>query len=218
MNWELAIAELQELLSDSAELLLERQRASGLNLPLDTIQNKLTANIAVLRKRVAAQEQELSNAEGSPVTPANAMALKEWEKNILDINSQIDRLERSVDGCQAGPLFGNASDELQGLNDGIGSSDLIQLQTRMMQNQDTHLDELSKTIARQKEIGVLLGDELEYHVELLEQTEMGVDAAQQRIRGANQRADSVLQHEEGDSRLTYVIVALSLVLLVVIIY
>jgi hypothetical protein len=59
--------------------------------------------------------------------------------------------------------------------------------------QDRQLDELSRVIGRQKEIGLTISDELDYQVDLLQQTEERIDDTDQRLARARRRLDQVLK-------------------------
>lgn len=68
---------------------------------------------------------------------------------------------------------------------------ILQLQQRIIDDQDQDLDHLSDAIRRQRELGVLIGDELETHVQLIDETEDMVDRTDERLRQAKKKLDYV---------------------------
>lgn len=57
--------------------------------------------------------------------------------------------------------------------------------------QDTHLDTLSSSIQRQREISMHIGSELDVHQGLLEDLEVGIDRTASNLGGARRRLDRV---------------------------
>lgn len=54
----------------------------------------------------------------------------------------------------------------------------------MLSDQDQDLDRLNETIIRQQELGLMIGEELDYHIELLTDTEDMVDRTDGRLNRA----------------------------------
>ncbi|KAI9010962.1 hypothetical protein CLU79DRAFT_806053 [Phycomyces nitens] len=63
--------------------------------------------------------------------------------------------------------------------------------SHMLSNQDDDLDQLSLVIGRHRELGLLIGDELESHAQLIDETETMVDRTDARLRKAKKRLDYV---------------------------
>ncbi|RHZ44799.1 hypothetical protein Glove_709g63 [Diversispora epigaea] len=59
--------------------------------------------------------------------------------------------------------------------DDLDNSQVLQLQERIITDQDQNLDRLDAAIGRQRELGLRIGEELDYHIELLADTEDMVD-------------------------------------------
>lgn len=68
---------------------------------------------------------------------------------------------------------------------------ILQLQQRIMDDQDQDLDHLSSAIRRQRDLGLLIGDELETHAQLIDETEEMVDRTDERLRQAKKKLDYV---------------------------
>ena len=58
-------------------------------------------------------------------------------------------------------------------------------------DQDERLNLLSSSIGRQNHLSVQIGDELDVHSELLEDTDAAMDRTQQRLNRAKKRLDRV---------------------------
>jgi hypothetical protein len=69
--------------------------------------------------------------------------------------------------------------------------------------QDNHLDQLSGAITRQKEIGLLISEELDLHADLLDTAETTVEVVNRRLLGARQRLDAVSKHAKDKSELSF---------------
>ncbi|KAI7858138.1 hypothetical protein BDC45DRAFT_434601 [Circinella umbellata] len=61
----------------------------------------------------------------------------------------------------------------------------------MSPEQDDNLDDLSDAIRRQRELGLMIGDELETHVQLLDETGEMVDRTDARLKRAKKKLDYV---------------------------
>ncbi|KAI9257375.1 hypothetical protein BDA99DRAFT_516276 [Phascolomyces articulosus] len=69
--------------------------------------------------------------------------------------------------------------------------------------QDDNLDELSDAIRRQRELGLMIGDELETHVQLIDETEEMVDRTDARLKKAKKKLDYVGRKMKENSKLKW---------------
>lgn len=74
------------------------------------------------------------------------------------------------------------------------------LTTFLFVDQDTDLDHLSDAIRRQRELGLLIGDELEVHAQLIDETEEMVDRTDERLRQAKKKLDYVGRKVKDNSK------------------
>ena len=58
-------------------------------------------------------------------------------------------------------------------------------------DQDTNLDHLSDAIRRQRELGLLIGDELDTHAQLIDETHEMVDRTDARLQKARKKLNYV---------------------------
>ncbi|KAJ7472274.1 syntaxin-like protein [Mycena galericulata] len=100
---------------------------------------------------------------------------------------------------------------------------LLQTQRQMMDHQDTHLDLLSHSINRQRDISLQINDELDVHTGLLEELDTDFSHTETILSGARRRLDRVAQGAKNNGAIDHslgsavTIGALILVLLVLII-
>ncbi len=77
---------------------------------------------------------------------------------------------------------------------------LLQTQRQLMDEQDVHLDRLSHSINRQRDLSIQIGDELEVHTGLLEGLDHDLDGTDSRMRGARRRLDRVARGAKENSK------------------
>ncbi|KAI9257654.1 hypothetical protein BY458DRAFT_492274 [Sporodiniella umbellata] len=82
----------------------------------------------------------------------------------------------------------------------LENGQILQLQQRIMDDQDQDLDDLSEAIRRQRELGLLIGDELESHAILIDETEGMVDRTDQRLKKAKKKLDYVGRKVKDNSK------------------
>jgi hypothetical protein len=76
----------------------------------------------------------------------------------------------------------------------------LRLSGVILLDQDRNLDVLSEAVGRQRELGLLIGDELESHVELIEETDEMVDRTDTRLRNAQKRLNYVGRRVKDNSK------------------
>ncbi|KAI8820158.1 uncharacterized protein EV422DRAFT_81049 [Fimicolochytrium jonesii] len=237
--WEKQQLTLTLLGEDISALILEKKHATRAGLDTSEQDGKIKRHLATMKDGIGRLEQSLSEAEdagGRDVTE-----LRRWEESVLQLSQTHDRLDvmsRGEDGAHllakkellARPSSGNSAkgktvrftEPFDGTesNDGIemdaGSS--LQLHQRIMDDQDNQLDELAETIGRQKQIGLMINDELDLHVDLLEETETRVDNTHRRLQGAGRRLEQVLLSGSRNSKgNTLICILVGILILVIVI-
>lgn len=128
--------------------------------------------------------------------------LKAWETELLASSKQYDRLTKAPEVSKNKKLKPSivpkplpktiVETPLIDLENG----EILQHQNRVIDDQDTLLDQLSFVIARQKQIGVAIGNELELQVELLDETDMRVNRTQERMRYAARSMGRMMESSE----------------------
>lgn len=69
-----------------------------------------------------------------------------------------------------------------------------------MDDQDQDLDHLSLAISRQRELGTLIGEELETHAQIIDETEVLVDGTDHRLRQAQKKLNYVNRKIKDNSK------------------
>ncbi|KAI8090152.1 uncharacterized protein B0P05DRAFT_529570 [Gilbertella persicaria] len=99
--------------------------------------------------------------------------------------------------------------------DDVENGQILQLQQRIIDDQDQDLDHLSETIRRQRELGLLIGDELETHAQLIDETEDMVDRTDERLRQARKKLDYV-NRKIKDNKSVCIVIALIIVFFILV--
>lgn len=74
---------------------------------------------------------------------------------------------------------------------GYTDEEMLQMQHQMMNDQDVHLDRLSQSINRQRDLSLQINDELDVHTGLLEELDHELDHTGSRLSGARRSLDRV---------------------------
>ncbi|CAG8630616.1 3033_t:CDS:2 [Paraglomus brasilianum] len=198
-------AVLIALADDTLLTISERNRCKSENIDHESHDITIQKNFERLRNGIKTLERDLSAAEESG--SLSSKELKEREDNLIRLTKQVESLESLMgenhDISARELLLGlNASTEPRKTKtvrfsdqivepDELDNSQVLQLQQRIIQDQDADLDRLDVAIGRQREIGLRIGEELDYHVELLEDTESLVDRTDSRLNKAKRNLGKV---------------------------
>ncbi|KAI0051543.1 hypothetical protein FA95DRAFT_1485286 [Auriscalpium vulgare] len=100
---------------------------------------------------------------------------------------------------------------------GMHPSILLQEQRRQMDTQDDHLDHLSRSINRQRDISLQINDELDVHTGLLEGLDVDLENTSGRLGGARRQLDRVAKGaKEHGSTMTIALLILVLLVLIIV--
>jgi len=105
--------------------------------------------------------------------------------------------------------------EANSLYSHLGNSQILELQQRTFEDQDRNLVLLSQSVGRQRELGYLIGDELDRHVGLLDETDAAINATDAHLTRAHSRLKR-LAHHNRRHQLCGIILGLILALFVLI--
>ena len=81
------------------------------------------------------------------------------------------------------------------------TDEMLQTQRQIMDQQDVHLDDLSQSINRQRDLSLQINDELDVHTGLLEEMDQELDHTAGRLSRARQRLDRVAKGAKENSML-----------------
>ncbi|GAA5853202.1 hypothetical protein JCM8547_000240 [Rhodosporidiobolus lusitaniae] len=96
------------------------------------------------------------------------------------------------------------------------NSEVLQMQQRMMEDQDHQLDSLSSAISRQHALSLRVAEELELHSSLLDDTDEALDRTENNLRRASGRLDDFTRRAR-DTGSTGLIVGLIILLVILIV-
>jgi regulator of vacuolar morphogenesis len=130
---------------------------------------------------------------------ANAKKEKEGLDNLLSAMAQKSKLDSAVASLQekqnlvgtkpkpGGRILGKETAETKELD----NSGVLQLQKQKMADQDMDVEELRKIVARQRELGITINQELEVQNEMLRMVDEDVDRVQGKINIAKKRVGKI---------------------------
>ncbi|OBZ86250.1 Syntaxin-51 [Choanephora cucurbitarum] len=199
------LSRLDLLADNTLSIVFERNRLKELKLNVDKYENNINKNLTQLREGINQLEQQLSEQEQS-----GAKNTKADEDKLIQIQVKVDKLDALFglkdDSDARAILLGdkrgkNTNVKFTSIDmDSMDNGHILQLQQRIMDDQDQDLDHLSDAIRRQRELGLLIGDELETHAQLIDETEEMVDRTDERLRQAKKRLDHVNRKIKDNSK------------------
>ncbi|KAL8949644.1 MAG: hypothetical protein Q9222_004269 [Ikaeria aurantiellina] len=87
----------------------------------------------------------------------------------------------------------------------------------VLREQDEQLDRLGDSIGRQRELSMQIGDELDDHVQMLEEVEGHVDRHQTTLDGARRSLGNVARKARDNKQLTIILVLIMILIIVILI-
>ncbi|CAG8532911.1 28_t:CDS:2 [Ambispora leptoticha] len=209
---------LTVLADNTLVTIYERKRCKSENINHDSHDIIINKNLVKLRSGIKELEQELSLAEET--RSLSSQDLREKEDTLIKLTKQVEKLEALMGesndisarellldlNSSIEPSGGKSkkksvrfTDPIAELNE-FDDHQVLQLQQRIMSEQDEDLDRLDEAVGRQRELGILIGEELDYHVELLTETEHAVDNTEGRLASARRRLNRVSKQAKEQGR------------------
>ncbi|RDX54451.1 hypothetical protein OH76DRAFT_962955 [Lentinus brumalis] len=210
-----SLAKLTSLSTQTLSLLLERQRLQSLpNAPsLHTPQivknlQQLRTGILDLEEREGVSEatrllrSQHERMRGMLGTEADTMGVQRCEElKPLTMNADASSSTVSVSSPPAAPSPAPPPPRISGEHNyapytddpeaGYSSEEMVLQQRNIMDDQDVHLDELSRSINRQRDLSLQINDELDVHTGLLEGLDYDMDRTGSNLTSARRRLDRV---------------------------
>ncbi|CAO3665273.1 unnamed protein product [Rhizopus stolonifer] len=183
------LSRLDLLADNTLSVIFERNRLKELKLD---VKNQ---GIQQLERELSVQEQTNTTKD-----------TKGDEDKLIALQLKVDRLDALL-GNQNDPttrnlLLGNNNKARFNPIDSthLENGQILQLQQRIMDDQDQDLDGLSDAIRRQRELGLSIGDELESHAILIDETEEMVNCTDEKLRKAKKKLDHVGRKVKDNSK------------------
>ncbi|CCM04358.1 uncharacterized protein FIBRA_06530 [Fibroporia radiculosa] len=231
-----SLARLTSLSTQTLSLLLERQRlqtlanpnASSLHIPqIARNMQQLNSGVLELEERegrtdaVKLLRSQYERMRGMLGQEGEAAGVQSFEDLVSSPSTSSLSSKPSspappppISDKESEPSFAPYTDDPEA---GYPSSEeMLQAQRQMMDEQDVHLDRLSQSIGRQRDISLQINDELDVHTGLLEGLDHDLDRTDGRLSGARRHLDRVAKGAK-DNGSTVMIAILILVLLILII-
>ncbi|KAI0288300.1 hypothetical protein BC826DRAFT_1038970 [Russula brevipes] len=228
----MSLVKLTALSTQTLSLLLERQRlqslssdaaAGGTNSSLHLPQ--ITRNLAQLRLGIV--ELESTGDYNEAVTLLRNQHVR--MRGMVGLDAVVEPLPEPIatqeDGIPGAEkpentwpsvgkqVFTPYTDDPEAGTDPVF---VLQEQQRLMDDQDAHLDSLSHSITRQRDLSVQINDELEMHTGLLEEFDHDLDDTGNRLGRARRRLGRVATSaKEHGSALTIGLLILVLLILII---
>ncbi|RCH87859.1 hypothetical protein CU098_009674, partial [Rhizopus stolonifer] len=214
------LSRLDLLADNTLPIVFERNRLKELKLNVDKYEANVNKNLTQLREGIQVLEQQLSEQEQT-----GAKNTKSDEDKLIQLQVKVDKLDALFGLKEASDarkiLLGdkrgkNTSVKFTSIDmDDVENGQILQLQQRIIDDQDQDLDHLSETIRRQRELGLLIGDELETHAQLIDETEDMVDRTDERLRQARKKLDYV-NRKIKDNKSVCIVIALIIVFFILV--
>ncbi|KAF9978175.1 hypothetical protein BGZ73_003556 [Actinomortierella ambigua] len=219
------------LLGDSTLVTIyERNRCKANGLGHESQDKTINKNLSRLKEGIQELEADLSRSEEEGAL--SSKELKEREDTLISLQQQVEKLEalfQDQDNSNAREiLMGRTQTTVTRTStrtvrfsdtvvetDDLDNTQMLQLQQRIVEDQDAHLDRLSESLGRQQEVGLMIGEELDSHVVLLDESEHLVDRTAQRLGHAGKRLANVVRKTKGCGS-WLIILALVIILVIVI--
>lgn len=87
----------------------------------------------------------------------------------------------------------------------------------VLRDQDEQLDRLGDSIGRQRELSIQIGDELDDHIQMLDDVEHHVDRHQTTLDGARKRLATITRKAKENMQLTIILILICVLVLLIII-
>ncbi|KAG0246124.1 hypothetical protein BGX31_004313 [Mortierella sp. GBA43] len=201
------------LIADSTLVTVyERNRCKANGLTFTSQDKVIEKNMPRLREGLKQLEAELSQAEQEGSLPSKELASR--EDTLIKLQQQLEKLEALLQDRDDA----DARAVLLGLNqnstrhtrskivrfsenevevDHLDSTQMLQLQQRIMDDQDQNLDRLSQSLGRQREIGLVITDELDTQIDMLDDTEHLVDRTAHHLGTARRQLNRIAEKTKG---------------------
>ncbi|KAK0755938.1 hypothetical protein N5P37_011491 [Trichoderma harzianum] len=185
----------------------------------------ITDSLPALHKQfdeLISQYQSLSNPSSNP--PSDQDASEE-----ADPANRSNRKSKTVRFSEAPPspnqqLYGrytddpNASSESTGYSDhanGLSNQQIHEYHHQILQEQDDHLDRLGASIGRQRELSMQIGDELESHMELLDEVDHATGRHQSRLDRAKRALGKVARSASDNKQMAIIFILIVILVLLI---
>ncbi|KAI0696777.1 hypothetical protein C8T65DRAFT_641504 [Cerioporus squamosus] len=234
-----SLAKLTSLSTQTLSLLLERQRLQTLPNATSLHTPQIVKNLQQLRTGILDLEEQEGVTEATRLlrtqhermrgmlgTEADAMGVQRCEEpQPTGMTPDASSVSMSSPPAAPSPApppprpsaehnFAPYTDDPEA---GYSSDEVLLQQRQIMDVQDVHLDELSHSITRQRDLSLQINDELDVHTGLLEGLDHDLDRTDSRLTNARRRLDKVARgaKENGSTVMIALLILILLILIIV---
>ncbi|KAI0916233.1 hypothetical protein AcV5_003229 [Taiwanofungus camphoratus] len=212
-----SLAKLTSVSTQTLSLLLERQRlqtlsspnANSLHIPqIARNMQQLHAGVLDMEEKegkteavnlLRSQYERMRSMLGSEGEAAGVQSLEEKDPETSSATASVPSSARGSKSSSPTPpplplkdsesVYTPYTDDPEAQYPPSG--EMLHTQRQMMDEQDVHLDRLSQSINRQRDISLQINDELDVHTGLLEGLDHDLDRTDSRLSGARRKLDRV---------------------------
>ncbi|KAJ1966731.1 hypothetical protein IWQ62_002284 [Dispira parvispora] len=208
------VEQLTAAADDIFALILELERMRKLGLDTTDQEARIATQSHDIETGVRQLEEVLrANEESGKFTTAE---LKEQENTFLSLVEKLERVQESSEqkkttardllfqyqnksSSSATPSSTRTPATVVDIMDAVGNrpgevdmdaAQMLQLQERTFEDQDRNLDALGQSVRRQRELGLTMNQELDYHIQLLDETEQAADRTGHHLQFAHRSLDN----------------------------
>ncbi|KAH9923498.1 uncharacterized protein B0H18DRAFT_1014815 [Fomitopsis serialis] len=145
---------------------------------------------------------------------ANALHIPQIARNMRQLRAGLEEpAGNSGSDADAEPFTPYTDDPEAGYT----NDEMLQMQRQMMNDQDVHLDRLSQSVNRQRDLSLQINDELDVHTGLLEELDHELDHTGSRLSGARKNLERVAKgaRENGSTVMIAILILVLLILIII---
>jgi syntaxin 8 len=164
------------------------------------------------RPRVASSSSFLKKSlRGNPALASPKSVRFSDTPNIQSIDAE--------EAASRAALFPYRDDPTEGPPDqsGLDNQQIHAYHSQVIAEQDEQLDRLGESIRRQGELSIQIGDELDSHVQMLDEVDVMVDRHQTRLDKARKSLGTIARKANDNKQLTIIFVLIIILVLLIVI-
>mmetsp|Transcript_24792 Transcript_24792/g.34156 ORF Transcript_24792/g.34156 Transcript_24792/m.34156 type:complete len:225 (+) Transcript_24792:168-842(+) len=186
-DWNAGFARVEALADEIFADVNERNRMARANVPCAKLTATIKRKIQQLTSEISLLSEDLErHSAAGRVTPKEANRRSDLLESLVSRRDRLVNLARTDGNPDKESLFSGFSPKWESSDTKeLDHQALATLQRTKMSEQDQTVDLLADSLAKQHEVAVEIGNELDEHVSLLNSMEGGVDKTTGRVKQQN---------------------------------
>ncbi|XP_040378674.1 syntaxin-52-like [Oryza brachyantha] len=196
-EWLKRFDEAERLVADVVERIAERESVSPSLLPheLQRRTAEIRRKVAILETRLDMMQEYLSqlpNKQRINLRELNKLAAKlsTLSSKVKEVGAPFTMKRSSNRNELLGPDDNHAKVDVSSIPE-MGNREIIELQKKVMKEQDDELDKLEESIVSTKHIALAINEELDLHTRLIDDLAERTDEKSNQLQRAEKRLKSV---------------------------